>query len=55
MFLKINSKREYSFDYVLVCMFNQFKPNGISHSYQLDESISVLRVVEWYFSFLFKF
>ena len=25
--------------------FNPFKPNGISHSYQLDQSISVLRVV----------
>ena len=26
---------------------NPFKPNGISHSYQLDQSISVLKVVEW--------
>ena len=32
--------------------FNSFKPNGISHCYQLDQSISVLRVVGWYFSFL---
>ena len=24
------------------------EPNGISHSYQLDKSISVLRVVGWY-------
>ena len=30
-------------------------PNGISHPYHLDESISVLRVVGWYFSFLFNF
>ena len=28
--------------------------NVYSHSYQLDESICNLRVVEWYFSFLFK-
>ena len=36
-------------------MFNNpFKPNEISHSYQFDQSISVLRAVWWYFSFLFK-
>ena len=35
--------------------FNQFRLNGISHSYQLDQSISVLKVVGWYFSFLFRF
>ena len=35
--------------------FNPFKPNEISLSYQLDQSISVLRVVGAYFSFLFKF
>ena len=29
--------------------FNPFKSNGISHFYQLDQSISVLRVVGWYF------
>ena len=34
---------------------NPFKPNGISHCYQLDQSISILRVVGWYFTFLFKF
>ena len=34
---------------------NPFKPNGISHYYQLDQSISVLRVDGLYFSFLFKF
>ena len=41
--------------YLKKIMFNPFKPNGISHSYQLDQSISVFRVVGWYFSFLFKF
>ena len=30
-------------------IFNPFKPNGISYSYPLDQSISVLRVVGWYF------
>ena len=35
--------------------FNPFKPNRISHFYQIDQSISVLRVVCWYFSFLFIF
>ena len=35
--------------------FNPFMPNGLSHHYQLDQSISVLRGVRWYFSFLFKF
>ena len=35
--------------------FNPFMPNGISHCSQLDQSISVLRVVRWYFTFLFKF
>ena len=33
-------------------LFNPFKPNGISHTYQLDQSMSVLRVVRLYFSFL---
>ena len=32
-----------------------FKLNGISHSNQLDEFISILRVFQEYFSFLFKF
>ena len=32
-----------------------YKPNGNSHSYELDQSISVLRVVGWQFSFLFTF
>ena len=31
--------------------FNPFMANGISHCYQLDHSISVLRVVGWYFPF----
>ena len=31
------------------CSFNQFKPTGISHRYQLEQSISVLRDVGWYF------
>ena len=35
--------------------FNPFKPNGISHCYQLEQSISVLRDVGWYFSIFFKF
>ena len=33
-------------------MFNPFKPNVISHYHKLDQSISVLRVVRLYFSFL---
>ena len=36
-------------------LLNPFKPKGISHYYQLDQSISVLRVVRLYFSFLSKF
>ena len=32
-----------------------FKPNGISRFYQLDQPISVLRVVGCFFSFSFKF
>ena len=35
--------------------FDDMKPNGVSHYYQLDQSISVLRVVGWCFLFLFKF
>ena len=31
--------------------FNPFMLNGISHRYQLEQSISVLRDVRWYFSF----
>ena len=29
--------------------FNPLMPNGISHRYQLEQSISVLRDVRWYF------
>ena len=35
--------------------FNPFMPNGISHYYQLEQSISVLMDFRWYFSFLFMF
>ena len=31
-----------------------YKLKGISHFYQLDQSISIFRVVGSYFSFLFK-
>ena len=34
-----------------VQQFNPFLPNGISHPYQLDQSIPILRVVGCYFSF----
>ena len=34
---------------------NLFKLNGISQSYQLDESSSSLKVVGWYFHFYSKF
>ena len=34
---------------------NPFEPNEIYKSYQLERSTSSLRVVGWYFSFLFKF
>ena len=34
---------------------NPFKPNEITNVYQVYQSITVLRVVGWYFSFLFKF
>ena len=32
-----------------------YKPNEISPHYQLEQSISLLRDVGWYFSFVFKF
>ena len=35
--------------------FQTLSPNGIILSYQLDKFIHILRVVGWYFSFLFKF
>ena len=31
---------------------NHFKPNEISHCYQWDQSISILRVAGWYFYIL---
>ena len=34
---------------------NSFKLNGVSHSYQMDQSISVLTVVGWYFHFYSSF
>ena len=43
------------FDHFMRTAFNPFMPNGISHCYQLEQSISVLRGVSWYFSILFKF
>ena len=36
-------------------LLSPFELNGISLSYQLDQSILVLRDVVWYFSLLFKF
>ena len=30
---------------------NPFQPNGMSHSYQLDQSNSILKVVGWYNAF----
>ena len=35
--------------------FKTFMLNGIFHRYQLEQSISVLRDVRRYFSFVFKF
>ena len=35
--------------------FNPLKTNGMSHSYQLDQFISLLRDVGWYFSTFLKF
>ena len=37
----------------IIGTFNPFKHNGISHCYQLEQSISILRNVGWYFSFFF--
>ena len=34
--------------------FNPFMLNGISHRYQLKQSITVLRDVRWYFSFFIQ-
>ena len=35
--------------------FKPFMPNVISNLYQLDESISIFRIVGWYFSFYSSF
>ena len=36
-------------------VFNPFMLNGISHRYQLKQSISVLRDVRWYIHFYSNF
>ena len=41
--------------FILVSTINPFVLNGISHSSQLDQSISILRVIGWYFSFFSNF
>ena len=43
------------FVHLMRSAFNPFMSNGISRRYQLEQYISVLRDVSWYFSFLFKF
>ena len=43
------------FVHFLRTAFDSFMSNGISQRYQLDQSISVLRGVRRYFSYLFKF
>ena len=40
---------------ILMQFVNTFKPNELSHLYQMDRSISVVRVVGWHFSFLLEF
>ena len=37
------------------CLLDPYMPNGISHPYQLDKSISSFRVVGWCFFFFFIF
>ena len=49
---QINKLRNMSF---YGCLGFPKMPNGISHYNQLEQSISVLRVVRWYFSFLLRF
>ena len=39
---------------MVVSVFKPFKPNGISHFYQMDQTISVLRIIGCVFV-LFKF
>ena len=38
-----------------VTSFNPFYPDEMCYSFQLDQSTSLLWVLGWYFSFLFKF
>ena len=45
-----SSTGSFVLNYRIVCL-NSFKLNGISHSYHFDQSISILRVVGWYFFF----
>ena len=37
------------------CKLNPFMPNGISLSYQLDQPISLFRIVGWYFIIYINF
>ena len=39
--------RGFRLDFSTDPVYYIFKPNGISHYYQLDQSISALRVVGW--------
>ena len=70
MGLVVDHMQQVQYDYVvkdikkfitelasLLCQvktINPFKPKGFFYHYQMNQSISVLRVVGWYFSFLFK-
>ena len=36
----------------MVIFINTFNPNGISHSYQLDQSISILMMLVVFFIFM---
>ena len=40
------------FVYFMRTAFNPYMPNGISHRYQLEQSISVLRDVRYFFIFI---
>ena len=51
-YVSINLQEFYL--YSKTCL-NPFMQNGISHCYKLDQSISILRVVRLYFSFLSNF
>ena len=44
---------DFVMQFAVPFLVNPFMPNEFSNSYQFDESM--LRAVEWYFSFLFKF